>query len=45
LALAIDPYPRLPGESIEALGIDLGPKETSPFAALAKLKKEDGSNS
>lgn len=41
LALAIDPYPRLPGESIEALDIKLDAEEPSPFAALAKLKKEN----
>lgn len=38
LALAIDPYPRLPGESLDALGIKSGIEETGPFAALAKLK-------
>lgn len=41
LALAIDPYPRQPGESVESLGIDLQADEPSPFAALAKLKKEN----
>ena len=41
LALAIDPYPRLPGESVESLALDTGPKESSPFAALAKLKPEN----
>ena len=41
LALAIDPYPRLPGESVDALGLDLGQEDTGPFAALAKLKKEN----
>ncbi len=41
LALAIDPYPRQPGESVESLGIDLKDEEPSPFAALAKLKKEN----
>lgn len=39
LALAIDPYPRLPGESLDALGLDGSEAETGPFAALAKLKK------
>lgn len=39
LALAIDPYPRQPGESLESLGLDTGAEETGPFATLAKLKK------
>ena len=39
LALAIDPYPRLPGESLDSLGIDVGGGPASPFAALEKLKK------
>jgi hypothetical protein len=39
LALAIDPYPRLPGESLDTLGVDLGNDSASPFAALQKLKK------
>jgi uncharacterized metal-binding protein YceD (DUF177 family) len=39
LALAIDPYPRLEGETLEALGLGNGDGETGPFAALAKLKK------
>ena len=43
LALAIDPYPRQPGESLDALGLDLGADDAGPFAALARLKK--GSNS
>jgi uncharacterized metal-binding protein YceD (DUF177 family) len=41
LALAIDPYPRLLGESVSSLGLNLEPQEPSPFAALAKLKKEN----
>lgn len=41
LALAIDPYPRLLGEGVETLGLDVQPEEPSPFAALAKLKKEN----
>jgi len=41
LALAIDPYPRLPGESIESLGLKIGEAEPGPFAGLAKLKKPD----
>ena len=39
LALAIDPYPRLPGESLDSLGIDAGNGPSGPFAALEKLKK------
>ena len=39
LALAIDPYPRRPGESLDSLGIDVGAGPASPFAALEKLKK------
>jgi uncharacterized metal-binding protein YceD (DUF177 family) len=39
LALAIDPYPRLPGENLNSLGIDLGNELSGPFAALKKLKK------
>lgn len=39
LALAIDPYPRAPGESLDSLGIDVGGGPVSPFAALEKLKK------
>ncbi len=39
LALAIDPYPRLPGESLDSVGIDLGKDMSGPFAALQKLKK------
>lgn len=38
LALAIDPYPRLPGEDVSALGLDTDDEETGPFAALARLK-------
>jgi uncharacterized metal-binding protein YceD (DUF177 family) len=41
LALAIDPYPRLPGESVDTLGLNLAAEESGPFAALAKLKKEN----
>ena len=44
LALALDPYPRRPGESIETLGIDMGPAEAGPFAALNKLKKNGDSD-
>lgn len=39
LALAIDPYPRRPGESLEALGIGVADEPEGPFAALGKLKK------
>ena len=41
LALAIDPYPRLPGESLDTLGIDVSDKEEGPFAGLKSLKKPD----
>lgn len=41
LALAIDPYPRLPDESVESLGLDAKNEPSGPFAALAKLKKEN----
>jgi hypothetical protein len=37
LALAIDPYPRAPGESLDALGLPTKDEEPSPFAALKKL--------
>ena len=39
LALAIDPYPRLPGESLDALGLGSDNGAGGPFADLAKLKK------
>lgn len=39
LALAIDPYPRQAGESLDSLDLNLGAEETGPFSALAKLKK------
>jgi hypothetical protein len=39
LALAIDPYPRRPGESLEALGMGGDGAPEGPFAALGKLKK------
>ncbi|UJW85825.1 YceD family protein [Devosia sp. SL43] len=45
LALAIDPYPRMPGESLDSLGIKLDAEDTGPFAALARLKKNDDSGS
>jgi uncharacterized metal-binding protein YceD (DUF177 family) len=40
LALALDPYPRRPGETLEALdGVKLDEKD-NPFAQLAKLKPQ-----
>lgn len=39
LALAIDPYPRLPGEELDSLGIDADKQASGPFAELQKLKK------
>jgi uncharacterized metal-binding protein YceD (DUF177 family) len=39
LALAIEPYPRLPGEGLDSLGIDADKQASGPFAALQKLKK------
>jgi uncharacterized metal-binding protein YceD (DUF177 family) len=39
LALAIDPYPRLDGESVEDLGVGDQAGESGPFAALSKLKE------
>ena len=39
LALAIDPYPRQPGESLESLGLNIEIEDTGPFAALGRLKK------
>jgi len=41
LALAIDPYPRLPGESVEALGVAVPIEDQGPFASLRKLKSGD----
>lgn len=40
--LAVDPYPRKPGAvfDAEAVGVGDGRETLSPFAALAKLKKE-----
>jgi hypothetical protein len=40
LALALDPYPRLPGESLENLGLPSGDQEEGPFAKLARLKAD-----
>lgn len=39
LALSLDPYPRKPGVSFEAPQADAA--DVSPFAALAKLKRDD----
>jgi uncharacterized metal-binding protein YceD (DUF177 family) len=39
LALAIDPYPRLAGESVDELGLNRDGEASGPFADLAKLKK------
>jgi uncharacterized metal-binding protein YceD (DUF177 family) len=41
LALAIDPYPRLPGESLDNLGIATAPEDEGPFASLRQLKGGD----
>lgn len=38
IALAIDPYPRNPGESLDSLGVKLNDEELSPFASLKSLK-------
>jgi hypothetical protein len=38
LALAIDPYPRLPDEHLEQQVGDAEPERANPFAALAKLR-------
>ncbi len=40
IALAIDPYPRGPGESLEAMGIKTDGEEFSPFASLKLLKNK-----
>ncbi|WP_338723272.1 YceD family protein [Devosia sp. XK-2] len=42
LALALDPYPRLPGESLQSLGVSTASEKESPFAKLARLKGENG---
>lgn len=39
IALAIEPYPRLPGETLESLGLNTDNADSGPFAALTKLKK------
>ena len=38
LALALDPHPRAPGVSLDSVWSGEGNPESSPFAALAKLK-------
>jgi hypothetical protein len=38
LALALDPYPRLAGESLDSQGVSTADSETGPFAGLARLK-------
>lgn len=42
LALVLDPYPRLPGESLEGMGITPTEVEDGPFARLARLKETNG---
>jgi uncharacterized metal-binding protein YceD (DUF177 family) len=44
LALAIDPYPRLPGEGVDELGLNAEGEATGAFAALAKLKPGGDTN-
>ena len=41
LALAIDLYPRAPGESVDALGLKPDVVEDHPFAALKALKPKE----
>ncbi len=46
LALAIDPYPRAPGETVEDLGVEtIEDAPESPFAPLEKLKNKGGKGS
>lgn len=40
LSLAIDPYPRGEGESLDNLGADPIEDEANPFASLKKLKRD-----
>lgn len=42
VALAIDPYPRAPGASVESLGINPPEDKDTPFAGLKALKKGGG---
>ncbi|WP_428030090.1 YceD family protein [Ancylobacter sp.] len=44
LALGLDPYPRKPGVQFDGLE-EAGPEEVSPFAGLAKLRRNDTSGS
>lgn len=41
LALAIDPYPRAEGESLDTLGLPEADRDESPFAGLRSLKKNE----
>ena len=41
LALAVDLYPRRPGESLDDLGLTPDVAEDHPFAALKALKKDE----
>lgn len=41
LALAIDPYPRAPGENLDSLALKSDLIEDNPFAALKTLKSKD----
>ena len=41
LALGLDPYPRKPGVEFEADPIDPEHEKASPFAALARLRKDE----
>lgn len=41
LALAVDLYPRAPGESLDALGLKPDPAKENPFAVLKALKPKD----
>jgi uncharacterized metal-binding protein YceD (DUF177 family) len=40
LALGLDPHPRKPGASFDEILDPLGEEKPSPFAALAKIKKD-----
>lgn len=42
VALALDPYPRAEGASLEALGVSAEDEEVSPFAGLKSLFDPDG---
>jgi len=41
VALAVDPYPRAEGESLDDLGLKADLVEDNPFAALKALKPKD----